>query len=88
VASKTKVELFAAIRRDARTEGMGIRALARKYGVHRRIVRQALISAWPAPRKKPPPRRSRLDPTSLRSTRCAGGPGRTPQAAAHGQADL
>ncbi|WP_433479555.1 IS21 family transposase [Spirillospora sp. CA-142024] len=58
----TKVELFAAIRRDARLEGLGVRALARKYGVHRRMVREALTSAWPQARKRMPPRRSRLDP--------------------------
>jgi transposase len=62
VAPKTKVELFAAIRRDARSEDLSIRALAERYGVHRRLVREALSSAWPAPRKKPPPRKSRLDP--------------------------
>ncbi|MGW4790857.1 hypothetical protein ACWEPC_00385 [Nonomuraea sp. NPDC004297] len=62
MARMTKVEMFAAIRRDSRLEGLGVRALARKYGVHRRTVREALASAWPKPRKKPPPRRSRLDP--------------------------
>lgn len=59
---RSKVELFAAIRRDSRIEGLSVRALARKYGVHRRTVREALTSAWPRPRKKQPPRRSRLDP--------------------------
>lgn len=62
MAPKTKVELFAAIRRDSRTEGLSVRALARRHGVHRRMVREALASAWPAPRRKPPPRKSRLDP--------------------------
>jgi transposase len=62
VAPKSKVELFAAIRRDSRAEGLGVRALARKYEVHRRLVREALGSAWPAERKKLPPRKSRLDP--------------------------
>jgi transposase len=62
VAPKSKVELFAAIRRDSRVEGLGVRALARKYEVHRRLVREALTSAWPEPRKKLPPRKSRLDP--------------------------
>lgn len=41
---------------------MSVRALARKYGIHRRTVREALSSAWPRPRKKSPPRKSRLDP--------------------------
>lgn len=59
---KSKVDLYAAIRRDSRTEGLSIRALARKYDVHRRTVREALSSARPAPRRKPPPRSSRLDP--------------------------
>lgn len=58
----SKVELFAAIRRDSRVEGLSVRALARKHGVHRRVVREALSGAWPAPRKKMAPRGSRLDP--------------------------
>lgn len=36
--------------------------MARRYEVHRRLVREALSSAWPEPRKKLPPRKSRLDP--------------------------
>ena len=44
---------FAAIRRDARVEGLSIRALADKHGVHRRTVRQALESAIPPSRKTP-----------------------------------
>jgi DNA-binding transcriptional regulator YhcF (GntR family) len=47
------VELFAAIRRDARLEGCSIRELADRYQVHRRTVRQALASAVPPPRKTP-----------------------------------
>jgi transposase len=61
VAPRSKVELFAAIRRDSRA-GLSVRELARKYRVHQRTVREALTSAWPAPRKKLPPRKSRLDP--------------------------
>ncbi|PZU44023.1 MAG: IS21 family transposase [Microbacterium sp.] len=49
----TRVELFAQIRRDSRVEGIGIRALARKHGIGRDTVRQALRSAEPAPRKIP-----------------------------------
>jgi len=52
----SKVELFAAIRRDARVEGLSVRALAVRYRVHRRTVRQALAGAVPPLRK--PPRRS------------------------------
>lgn len=41
---RSRVELFEGIRRDARLEGMGVRALAKKHHVHRRTVRQALAS--------------------------------------------
>jgi transposase len=57
----SKVELYAAIRRDARA-GLSGRALQRKYGVGWRTVDKALASAWPEPRKKYPPRPSKLDP--------------------------
>ncbi|GIW56486.1 MAG: transposase [Nitrospiraceae bacterium] len=49
----SKVELFEEIRRDRDREGLSIRALARRHGVHRRTVRQALGSALPPPRKRP-----------------------------------
>jgi transposase len=48
---RSRVELFESIRRDARLEGMGVRALAKKHRVHRRTVRQALASAVPPQRK-------------------------------------
>ncbi|MFF4764596.1 hypothetical protein [Streptomyces sp. NPDC001292] len=57
----SKVDLYAAIRRDART-GMSTRALMRKYGVGFNTVQRALISALPEPRKKMRPRATRLDP--------------------------
>ena len=47
------MELYEAIRRDARREDLSIRALADRHGVHRRTVRAALASAVPAPRKVP-----------------------------------
>ncbi len=50
---RSKVELFERIRRDSRLEGLSIRALARRHGVHRRMVREALESAVPAERKTP-----------------------------------
>ena len=56
------MELFAAIRRDARVEGLGVRALANRHGVHRRTVRQALASATPPARKTPIRSSPRLDP--------------------------
>jgi len=56
-----KPRLFAAIRRDARDNGLSVRALADRHGVHRRTVRQALASPWPEPRKNYE-RRSKLDP--------------------------
>ena len=59
---ESRVELFALIRRDARVEGLSVRALAARHKVHRRTVRQALESAAPPERK---PRHGvawRLDP--------------------------
>ena len=47
------MELFEQIRRDRDREGLSIRALAERHGVHRRTVRQALGSPVP-PARKPP----------------------------------
>ncbi|MGH8997687.1 MAG: IS21 family transposase, partial [Acidimicrobiales bacterium] len=49
----SRVELFEKLRKDNRELGLGIRALAVKYHVHRRLVRQALASAIPPERKSP-----------------------------------
>ena len=49
----SRVELFEKIRRDREFDGLSMRALARRYGVHRRTVRQALESAVPPERKRP-----------------------------------
>ena len=47
------MEQFEQIRRDREREGLSIRELARRHGVHRRAVRQALASPVPRPRKQP-----------------------------------
>ena len=49
----SRVELFEQIRRDREREGLSIRALAERHGVHRRAVRQALAAALPPPRRQP-----------------------------------
>jgi transposase len=56
------VELFAAIRRDSRVDGLSIRELATTHHVHRRTVRQALANAMPPPRKTPTRTSPRLAP--------------------------
>jgi transposase len=61
MADLSKVELYAAIRRDSRA-GVSGRALQSKYRVGWRTVRKALTGPWPEPRKKYPPRPSKLDP--------------------------
>jgi transposase len=47
------VEQFEQIRRDRDREGLSIRALAERHGVHRRAVRQALYSAVPPAKRAP-----------------------------------
>jgi transposase len=47
------MEQFEVIRRDHVREGLSIRELARRHGVHRRVVRQALESAVPPPKRAP-----------------------------------
>ena len=47
------MEQFEQIRRDREREGLSIRALAARHGVHRRAVRQALASAVPPAKRAP-----------------------------------
>jgi len=50
---RAKVELFEQIRREYEHGEGTIRGVARRFGVHRRMVREALGSALPAKRKRP-----------------------------------
>jgi transposase len=52
------VELFEQIRRDRDRDGLSIRALAAKHGVHRRAVRQALEASLPPAKRAPVSRRA------------------------------
>jgi transposase len=47
------VEQFEQIRRDRDREGLSIRGLAVRHGVHRRVVRQALASPVPPAKRAP-----------------------------------
>ena len=47
------MELFESIRREYEFGGKSIRGVARKLGIHRRMVREAIRDAVPAARKKP-----------------------------------
>ena len=49
----SREELFARIRIDSERSELSVRGLARKYGVGRGTVRQALRSPVPVPRKRP-----------------------------------
>lgn len=59
---RTKVELFEQIRREYEFGVGTIAGVARKLKVHRRLVRQALGSAVPPPRRRPARGCPRLEP--------------------------
>ena len=60
---RQKVEQFEQIRRDYEA-GKTIRQLAKQYGVHRRMVRQALDDALPPERRQPLRDQPRIGPVS------------------------
>jgi transposase len=53
---RSKVSVYEQVRKVHEREGVSIRELSRRFGVHRRDVRQALVSAIPPPRKQRAPR--------------------------------
>jgi transposase len=61
---KATVELFEEIRREYEFGVGTIQGVARKFGVHRRLVREALGSAVPTAQPVPPRPRPRLEPVA------------------------
>ncbi len=55
-------ELYEEIRREYEFGVGTLRGAARKLGVHRRMVREAIANALPPPRKKPQRKRPKLAP--------------------------
>jgi hypothetical protein len=62
VDRRAKVELYEQIRREYEHGGGTIRGIARKLGIHRRMVREAVLSAVPVKRKTPERERPKLEP--------------------------
>ena len=56
------MELFEQIRREYEHGGGTIRGIAKKLGIHRRMVREAVLSAVPIERKTPVRERPKLEP--------------------------
>jgi transposase len=52
MTKRSKVELYEQIRKSHERDGLSIRALSERFGVHRRTVREALASPIPPGRKQ------------------------------------
>jgi hypothetical protein len=89
VDRRAKVELFEQIRREYEHGGGTIRGIAKKLGIHRRMVREAVLSAIPVERKTPVRERPKLEP-AMAFVDAGSGSGQegATEAAAHRASDL
>jgi hypothetical protein len=74
VDRRAKVELFEQIRREYEHGSGTIRGIVKKLGIHRRMVREAVLRAVPVGRKTPVRERPRLEPADGHH-RCDSGSG-------------
>ena len=86
---RAKVELYEQIRREYEFGAGTIQGVARKLGVHRRMVREAIQSAVPARRKKTErPHLKMAAGSAIHRSDSGVGPQGTAQAAPHSAAHL